>query len=130
VAAADARRSEVGCVKSGRLKPWRTAAEIIDWSLPCPSIFDTAAEIMAEVRPARRAAAAAGDHGADRQGREALRARRGQAVHRQPDASWRGQTHRRIDDPLATFVTGAHRGEKAITWSRRSWRSTTISARP
>jgi DNA (cytosine-5)-methyltransferase 1 len=26
-------------VKSGKLKPWRTAAEIIDWSLPCPSIF-------------------------------------------------------------------------------------------
>lgn len=33
-------------VKSGELKPWRTAAEIIDWSLPCPSIFDTSAEIM------------------------------------------------------------------------------------
>jgi DNA (cytosine-5)-methyltransferase 1 len=32
-------------VKSGRLKPWRTAAEIIDWTLPCPSIFDTSAEI-------------------------------------------------------------------------------------
>ncbi|NLW90022.1 MAG: DNA cytosine methyltransferase [Syntrophomonadaceae bacterium] len=27
-------------VKSGRLLPWRTAAEIIDWSLPCPSIFE------------------------------------------------------------------------------------------
>lgn len=27
-------------VRSGRLLPWRTAAEIIDWSLPCPSIFD------------------------------------------------------------------------------------------
>lgn len=27
-------------VKSGNLKPWRTAAEIIDWSLPCPSIFE------------------------------------------------------------------------------------------
>jgi DNA (cytosine-5)-methyltransferase 1 len=27
-------------VKSGRLKPWRTAAECIDWSLPCPSIFE------------------------------------------------------------------------------------------
>ncbi len=27
-------------VKSGRLKPWRTAAEIIDWSIPCPSIFE------------------------------------------------------------------------------------------
>lgn len=23
-----------------RLKPWRTAAECIDWSLPCPSIFE------------------------------------------------------------------------------------------
>lgn len=33
-------------VIAGRKLPWRTAAEIIDWSLPCPSIFDTAAEIM------------------------------------------------------------------------------------
>lgn len=34
-------------VRDERLKPWRTAAEIIDWSLPCPSIFDTSAEILA-----------------------------------------------------------------------------------
>lgn len=27
-------------VKSGALLPWRTAAEIIDWSAPCPSIFE------------------------------------------------------------------------------------------
>lgn len=27
-------------VRFGMLKPWRTAAEIIDWSIPCPSIFD------------------------------------------------------------------------------------------
>jgi DNA (cytosine-5)-methyltransferase 1 len=27
-------------VKSGLLPPWRTAAEIIDWSIPCPSIFE------------------------------------------------------------------------------------------
>jgi len=27
-------------VKSGQLKPWRTAAECIDWTIPCPSIFD------------------------------------------------------------------------------------------
>ena len=33
-------------VKSGKLLPWRSAAEVIDWSLPCPSIFDTKAEIM------------------------------------------------------------------------------------
>lgn len=27
-------------VKKGKLKPWRTAAECIDWSIPCPSIFE------------------------------------------------------------------------------------------
>lgn len=27
-------------VQSGKLKPWRTAAECIDWSIPCPSIFE------------------------------------------------------------------------------------------
>lgn len=27
-------------VKAGKLKPWRTAAECIDWSIPCPSIFE------------------------------------------------------------------------------------------
>lgn len=27
-------------VKTGKLKPWRTAAEIMDWSLETPSIFD------------------------------------------------------------------------------------------
>ncbi|GEC40117.1 DNA (cytosine-5)-methyltransferase 1 [Sinorhizobium meliloti] len=35
-------------VMSGRKLPWRTAAECIDWSLPCPSIFDTSAEIWAK----------------------------------------------------------------------------------
>lgn len=32
-------------VLEGRKKPWRSAAEIIDWSLPCPSIFDTREQI-------------------------------------------------------------------------------------
>ena len=32
-------------VKAGKKLPWRSAAEIIDWSLPCPSIFDTREEI-------------------------------------------------------------------------------------
>lgn len=32
-------------VKAGLKKPWRSAAEIIDWSLPCPSIFDSKAAI-------------------------------------------------------------------------------------
>ena len=33
-------------VKNGELKPYRTAADIIDWSLPCPSIFDSKQEVM------------------------------------------------------------------------------------
>lgn len=32
-------------VKSGKCKPWRSAAEIIDWSLPMYSIFDSKEEI-------------------------------------------------------------------------------------
>lgn len=32
-------------VQAGKKKPWRSAAEIIDWSLPCPSVFDTRQQI-------------------------------------------------------------------------------------
>lgn len=35
-------------VKRGKLRPWRTAAECIDWSIPCPSIFDTKDEVLAK----------------------------------------------------------------------------------
>jgi|TARA_A100001391_G_scaffold204615_1_gene200942 DNA (cytosine-5)-methyltransferase 1 len=35
-------------VIAGKKLPWVTAAEIIDWSIPCPSIFDTSEEIMAK----------------------------------------------------------------------------------
>ncbi len=43
-------------VKAGAKKPWRSAAEIIDWSLPTPSIFATKEEIrerygVAAIRP-------------------------------------------------------------------------------
>jgi len=34
-------------VRSGKLKPWVTAGEIIDWSLPCPSILMTKEEARA-----------------------------------------------------------------------------------
>ena len=33
-------------VRSGKCKPWRSAAEVIDWSRPCPSIFSSKDEIM------------------------------------------------------------------------------------
>jgi DNA (cytosine-5)-methyltransferase 1 len=32
-------------VRSGRLQPYRTAAECIDWTIPCPSIFKRAREL-------------------------------------------------------------------------------------
>lgn len=35
-------------VKSGKLLPWLTAADIIDWSIPCPSIFLTQEEAKAQ----------------------------------------------------------------------------------
>ena len=46
-------------VKAGTKKPWRSAAEIIDWSLPTPSVFATKEDIreqydMAAVRPLAR----------------------------------------------------------------------------
>jgi DNA (cytosine-5)-methyltransferase 1 len=34
-------------VRRDRLLPWRTAAECIDFALPCPSIFDSSDQIMA-----------------------------------------------------------------------------------
>jgi DNA (cytosine-5)-methyltransferase 1 len=37
-------KKEAAAITAGKLKPWRTAAEIIDWSLPCPSIFLTKEE--------------------------------------------------------------------------------------
>lgn len=47
-------------VADGLLEPWRTAAEIIDWSQPVPSIFDTAEQIkekygLRAVRPLKDA---------------------------------------------------------------------------
>lgn len=32
-------------VKAGKVLPWRTAAECIDWSIPCPSIFERKREL-------------------------------------------------------------------------------------
>jgi site-specific DNA-cytosine methylase len=71
------------------VKPARVAAEIIDWSLPCPSIFDTAKQIkekygLRAVRPLQKATMARLAKGVRRYVVDAAK-----AVHRQPDASWR-----------------------------------------
>ena len=94
----------------GRPEPWRPAAEIIDWSLPCPSIFD---------RPRPLAAAT--------QRRIAEGIRRFVIGAAQPfviPLTHQGDT--RVHDlaqPLRT-VTGAHRGELALvapSLIQRSW---------
>ncbi|MEX0751744.1 MAG: DNA cytosine methyltransferase [Xanthobacteraceae bacterium] len=97
-------------VKAGKLKPWRTAAEIIDWSLPCHSIFLTRDE--ARVVGVKRPLA------------EATMARIAKGVHRYvikaEDSFIVSLTHHGgdrcrapITEPAMT-LTAAHRGEKAI----------------
>lgn len=100
-------------VKSGKLPPWRTAAEIIDWSLPCPSIFDTSAEIMAKyglraVRPLQEATMARIAKGVKRYVLDAAKPFIVNLTHHGAERT------ESIDDPVMT-ITGAHRGEKALT---------------
>lgn len=96
--------------KPGRMKPWVSAAEIIDWSLPCPSIFATREGILAEyglraVRPL-----------ADNTGARVARGIRRYVL----DASepfivnlTHGARIESAAEPLRT-VTCANRGEKAV----------------
>lgn len=99
-------------VKAGRLKPWRTAAEIIDWSLPCPSIFATSEEIMAEygiraVRPLADATMSRIARGVKRYVLDAAAPFIVNLTHQGGDRT------EPLGEPLNT-VTGAHRGEKAL----------------
>ena len=69
---------DAALIASGKLKAWRTAAEIIDWSLSCPSIFETSAEIMAKhgvraVRPLARRVSHVVCHKEDRVTRESVK---------------------------------------------------------
>jgi DNA (cytosine-5)-methyltransferase 1 len=88
-------------VLSGKRLPWRTAAEIIDWSIPCPSIFERK-KPLAE-KTLRRIA-----HGIMKFVVNNPKPFIVPLTHHQPGA--RGAS---VDDPLAT-VTGANRGEQAI----------------
>jgi DNA (cytosine-5)-methyltransferase 1 len=94
----------------GRPAPWRPAAEIIDWTLPCPSIFDRARP-LAEATQRRIAEGIR---------RFVLGAERPFIIPltHQGDA----RVHD-IAEPLRT-VTGAHRGELAFvspSLIQRSW---------
>jgi DNA (cytosine-5)-methyltransferase 1 len=84
----------------GRAHPWRTAAEIIDWSIPCPSIFERARPY----KPATLARIAKGVH------RYVVDAARPFVI---PVTHPRDARVHSIDEPLRT-VTAAHRGEFAV----------------
>lgn len=96
-------------VISGRKKPWRTAAEIIDWSLPCPSIFDTSEEIMTKfglraIRPLADATMARVARGTKRYVLDAARPFLVQTGY----GERKGQDPRCLDGdaPLGTVVAG------------------------
>ncbi|WP_353429289.1 DNA cytosine methyltransferase [Paracoccus denitrificans] len=97
-------------VRKGKLLPWVGAHTCIDWSLPCPSIFDTSAEVMAKhglraVRPLAKNTMARVARG---MGRYVIEAKSPFVVN---------LTHGgRVENAAEPFrtITGAHRGEKAI----------------
>lgn len=86
-------------VKAGKLLPYRTAAECIDWSIPCPSIFTRQRELAEATK--RRIA-----HGVMRY---VVNAARPFIVPLTHQGSVRVHN---IEEPFRT-ITGAHRGELA-----------------
>lgn len=101
-------------VIAGRLKPWRTAAEIIDWSLPCPSIFETSAEIKARYgiranRPLADATMARIAKGTKRYVLDAAKPFLVSVNH----GDSRGRREYDIDEPANTMT--ASRGEALVT---------------
>ncbi len=96
-------------VIAGKKLPWRTAAEIIDWSLPCPSIFDSSSEIMVKfglraIRPLADATMARVARGTKRYVLDAARPFLVQTGY----GERKGQEPRCLDGdaPLGTVVAG------------------------
>lgn len=87
-------------VRQKKLKPWRTAAECIDWSLPCPSIFE-------RERPLAEATMRRIAHGIKRYVLEAAHPFIVPVTHQGDNRVHDSQ------DPLRT-VTSAQRGEFAL----------------
>ncbi len=87
-------------VKSRKLLPWRTAAECIDWSLPCPSIFERTRPLA----PATCRRIAKGIM------RYVVNNPRPFIVPLTHHGAFRGTE---LSQPLPT-VTAAHRGEQAL----------------
>lgn len=96
-------------VRKGYRAPWRTAAECIDWSLPCPSVFDTSAEIM--VKLGLRAVRPLAENTMARIARGMARYVLGQDRPFVVNLTHGGRVED-LAEPLRT-ITAAHRGEKA-----------------
>lgn len=96
-------------VVSGRLRPWRTAAEIIDWSIACPSVFLTREECRAlgVKRPLAEATMARIAKGVQRYVLEAAKPFVMPLTHHGAARIYP------LDEPTRT-VTGAKRGETAL----------------
>lgn len=99
-------------VVAGLRAPWRTASEIIDWSLPCPSIFETSEQIKAKhgvraIRPLKPATLRRIAKGVMRYVVEAARPFIVPITHAGED-----RVHS-ADEPLRTITT-ARRGELAV----------------
>ncbi|MGE7415852.1 DNA cytosine methyltransferase [Methylobacterium tarhaniae] len=101
-------------VRAGRLEPWRTAAEIIDWSLPCPSIFDTEEQIRAAwgIRAKRPLADATMARIAKGTMRYVVQAARPFLVRINHGDS-RGRRDRGLDEPMPTATH--HGGDALVT---------------
>lgn len=109
-------------VIAGKLKPWRVAADCIDWSLPCPSIFDTAEEIA--TRWGVRAQRPLADGTMNRIGkgvvRHVLQAKRPFIA---PVAAWAGDNV----DAVAAFVAQHNTG---VVGRRADAPVSTLTAKP
>lgn len=110
---------------AGRARSWRSAGEIIDWGLPCPSIFERRRPLADATM--RRIAA-----GIRRYVIEAARPFIIPVTH-QGDARVHG-----VDEPLRT-ITAAHRGEMAYVepfivrhghYSHRTGKGDTMRGQP
>ncbi|KQZ82042.1 C-5 cytosine-specific DNA methylase [Mesorhizobium sp. Root157] len=96
------------------ISPYRTAAEIIDWSQVCPSIFDTSDEIMTKhglraVRPLASATMSRVARGVKRYVLDAKRPFLVDVAHGEVSPSgvkrW-GKGFRSVDDPLSVVTAG------------------------
>jgi len=99
-------------VRAGKLQPWRTAASVIDWSLPCPSIFDSEETIFEQHGLVARRPLAENTLARIARGIQRYVLNNAKPFIVPITHTGDSRTHD-IDEPMRT-VTCAHRGEHAL----------------